>query len=131
MCFIRINPSTAPLTPPGAAPTLTTIYDEAATTISPNNSFPQEPPPTPEPKPKRRKRSSIPFGAKAAKEVVVGTDKEKRRTQTIADSLDLGGDLQTYVETGERSAVVVAEGGEETMTKRTTTAAEMAVGSVS
>lgn len=104
--FIRINPSTAPLSPPGAAPTLTTIYDEAATmpmhipsvTTSPSNSLSKEAP-APKRKSKRRKRSN-PFGAKAAREGVVGTEKEKKRTQTIADSLDLGGDLQIDEENG-------------------------------
>ena len=29
MCFIRVSPKHAPLTPPGAAPTLTSIYDKS------------------------------------------------------------------------------------------------------
>ncbi len=41
----------------------------------------------------------------------MGTDKEKRRTQIIADSLDLGGDLQTFVEGGGNR--VVGEGERE------------------
>lgn len=96
--FIRINPSTAPLNPPGAAPTLTTISEEVApphtssTTTSPSDSLPKEPSALKD-KSKRRKRLNR-FGAKAAKEGVIGTEKEKQRTQTIADSLDLGGDLQ-------------------------------------
>lgn len=132
MCFIRINPSTAPLNPPGAAPTLTTIYDEAAATIqissattSPSNSLSKEPP-TPKQNSKRRKRSN-PFRVKAAKEGVVGTGKEKRRTQTIADSLDLGGDLQMDAENG--GSRVVGE-GDEVLVRRKTVATEIGLGSV-
>ncbi|KAL9071108.1 MAG: hypothetical protein Q9161_004447 [Pseudevernia consocians] len=129
--FIRINPSTAPLNPPGAAPTLTTIYDEAATmqtcstTASPSNSLSKEAP-TPKQKSKRRK-SSNPFRAKAAKEGVVGTEKEKRRTQTIADSLDFGGDLQMDEENGGSS--VVGE-DDERLGRRKIVVTEIGLGSV-
>lgn len=129
--FLRINPSTAPLNPPGAAPTLTTIYDEAATmptssmTTSPSNSLPKDPP-TAKQKSKRRKRSR-PFGAKAAKEGVVGTEKEKKRTQTIADSLDLGADLQMDEENG--GSRVVGE-GDETLGRRKIVATELGLDSV-
>ena len=129
--FIRINPSTAPINPPGAAPTLTTIYDEAATmqtcstTTSPSYSLSKEVP-TPKQKIKRRTRSN-PFRAKAAKEGVVGTEKEKKRTQTIADSLDLGGDLQIDEENGGSRVVGDGDG---TIGRGKTVAAEISLGSV-
>lgn len=128
--FIRINPSSAPLNPPGAAPTLTTIYDEVATiqtstATSPSDSLSKEPLP-PKQKAKRRKRS-IPFHAKAAKEGIEGTAKEKRRTQIIADSLDLGGDLQVDGENGGNR--VVGE-GDATLVKRETVATEIGFGSL-
>ncbi|CAD6569677.1 MAG: hypothetical protein ASARMPREDX12_002877 [Alectoria sarmentosa] len=131
MCFLRINPSAAPLNPPGAAPTLTTIYDEAATmptssmTTSPSNSLPKDPP-TAKQKPKRQKRSR-PFSAKAAKEGVIGTEKEKKRTQTIADSLDLGADLQMD---GENGGSRVVREGEETPGRRRIVATELGLDSV-
>ena len=128
--FIRINPSSAPINPPGAAPTLTTIYDEVATiqistATSPSDSLSKEPLP-PKQKAKRQKRS-IPFAAKAANEGIEGTAKEKRRTQTIADSLDLGGDLQVNEENG--GSRVVGE-GEATLVKRKTVATETGFGSL-
>ena len=131
--FIRINPSTAPLNPPGAAPTLTTIYAEAASmpthvssvTTSPSNSLSKEAP-APQPKCKRRKRSN-PFGAKPAREGVVGTEKEKKRTQTIADSLDLGGDLPMDEKDG--GSRVVGE-GDETLGRRKSVAKEIGSESV-
>ena len=128
--FIRINPSSAPLNPPGAAPTLTTIYDEVATiqtstATSPSDSLSKEPLP-PKQKSKRRKRS-IPFDAKAAKDGVDGTAKEKRRTQTIADSLDLGGDPQVDEENGGKRVV---GDGDETLLKRKTVATEIGFGSL-
>lgn len=125
--FIRINPSTAPLNPPGAAPTLTTISDEVgplqtspSTTTSPSNFLSKESS-TSKNKSKRRKRSN-PFGAKAAKEGVVGTENEKRRTQTIADSLDLGGDLQV-----DEIDEMVGESGQ-TIERRKTVAMEVGLG---
>ena len=130
--FIRINTSTAPLNPPGAAPTLTTIYHEVATvhtsttTTSPSNSLSKEPS-TPKQKSKRRKRSN-PFSAKAAKEGVVGTEKEKKRTQTIADSLDLGGDLQVD---GESDGSRVVGESDQTLGRRKTVATEKAMGPLS
>ncbi len=129
--FIRINPSTAPINPPGAAPTLTTIYDEAATmqtcsaATSPSSSLSKEAP-IPKQKIKRRKRSN-PFRAKAAKEGVLGTEKEKKRTQTIADSLDLGGDLQMDELNGGRR--LVGE-GDATIARRQTVATEIESGPV-
>ena len=128
--FIRINPSSAPLNPPGAAPTLTTIYDEVATiqtsaATSPSDSLSKEPLP-PKQKARRRKRS-IPFAAKAAKEGIEGTAKEKRRTQIIADSLDLGGDLQVDGENG--GSRVVGE-GDATLVERKTVATESGFGSL-
>lgn len=128
--FIRINPSTAPINPPGAAPTLTTIYDEvatiqASTITSLSNSLSKEPS-TPKRRSKRPKRSN-PFSAKAANEAVVGTEKEKKRTQTIADSLDLGGDLQIDEENG--GSRVVGE-GDDTLVRRKTVAPEIGLGSV-
>lgn len=129
--FIRINPSTAPLNPPGAAPTLTTIYDEAATAhtpsmaTSPSNSLSKESA-APQQKSKPRKRSN-PFRAKAAKDGVVGTKKEKKRTQTIADSLDLGGDLQ--VDEEKCGSRMVGE-GDETLGRRKTVATGSGLDSV-
>ncbi|KAL9132334.1 MAG: hypothetical protein Q9175_006494 [Cornicularia normoerica] len=129
--FLRINPSTAPLNPPGAAPTLTTIYDEVTTihisssTTSPSNSL-SKAPSVPKQKSKRRKRSN-PFGPKAAKEGVVGTEKEKKRTQTIADSLDLGGDLNVDEENG--GSRVVGE-GDEMLVRRKAVATDISLGSV-
>lgn len=70
---------------------------------------------------------SNPFRVKAAKEGVVGTGKEKRRTQTIADSLDLGGDLQMDAENG--GSRVVGE-GDEILVRRKTVATEIGSGSV-
>lgn len=130
--FIRINPSTAPLNPPGAAPTLTTINDEPAivhtstiTSPSLSTSLSKEPS-IPKLKSKRRKRTN-PFGAKAAQEGIVGSEKEKRKTQTIADSLDLGGDLQ-IVE--EDSGSTVVEEGDEIAGRRKAVATEIGLGSV-
>ena len=57
----------------------------------------------------------------------MGTEKEKRRTQTIADSLDLGGDLQMDEENG--GSRVVGE-GDETLGRRKTVATETGLGSV-
>lgn len=130
MCFLRINLSSGPLNPPGAAPTLTTICDEATTmhtsmTTSPSNSLSKEPP---QPKQKSKRRmGSNPFAAKAAREGVVGTKVEKKRTQTIADSLDLGGDLQMDEENG--GSRVVGE-GDETLGRRKTVATETGLGPV-
>ena len=57
----------------------------------------------------------------------MGTEKEKRRTQTIADSLDLGADLQIDEENG--GSRVVGE-GDETLGRRKTVAMEVGLGSV-
>lgn len=70
---------------------------------------------------------SNPFAAKAAREGVVGTKVEKKRTQTIADSLDLGGDLQMDEENG--GSRVVGE-GDETLGRRKTVATETGLGPV-
>lgn len=54
----------------------------------------------------------------------MGTEKEKRRTQTIADSLDLGsGDLQVE---GNDGGVVVGE-SEQALGRRKTVATETAL----
>lgn len=102
--FIRINPATAPLTPPGAAPTLTTIYDEANGNVpsefaSPNNFLSKESP-TARVKKKSKRRFRLGSSAKAAPANVgvEGTKKEKKRVQHIADSLDLGADPDAEVE---------------------------------
>lgn len=44
MCFIRVSPKHAPLNPPGAAPTLTSIYDKSFldTTVDTENPTSQE-----------------------------------------------------------------------------------------
>ena len=63
----------------------------------------------------------------------MGTEKEKRRTQIIADSLDLGGDLQTYVEQTtyvESSGSKVAVDSDEMVQRRKTVATEMELASV-
>jgi len=127
--FIRIDPKSAPIHPPGAAPTLTTIYDEgnlpsefaSSATTSPSNSLSKsqsEDPPTTvtakQKKSKRRKRLGLPRGVVAApaSEGINGTEREKKRVQGIADSLDLGGNLETDLGEGvglrEKSASVVS-----------------------
>lgn len=80
----------------------------SSTTTSPSNSLSKGLPASKQ-KPKLRKRSN-PFGAKAAKDGVVGTEKEKKRTQTIADSLDLGGDLQIVEDKGGSRVVGDGDG---------------------
>lgn len=104
--FIRINTASAPLKPPGAAPTLTTIYNEADATIpsefnSPSNSLSKDaaaPASTlaskAKVKPKRMQRLGLSGKAAPASAAVDGTESEKKRVQEIADSLDLGADLE-------------------------------------
>ena len=58
----------------------------------------------------------------------MGTDKEKKRTQTIADSLDFGGDLQVDEESG--GCGVVGGGDETLLGRRKTVATETGLGSV-
>ncbi|MCJ1274414.1 hypothetical protein MMC21_002210 [Puttea exsequens] len=109
MCFLRINTSTAPLNPPGAAPTLTTIYDEAkeytyastSTTTSPSDSLskdPKDPPSTKISQKKKHRFSLTTKPAPASNGLDDATKSEKKRTQEIADSLDLGGDLEAMPE---------------------------------
>ena len=57
----------------------------------------------------------------------MGTEKEKRRTQTIADSLDFGGDLQMDEENGGSS--VVGE-DDERLGRRKIVVTEIGLGSV-
>ncbi|KAL6713492.1 hypothetical protein ACLMJK_008957 [Lecanora helva] len=109
--FIRINPATAPLNPPGAAPTLTTIYDEQAGTIpsdfvSPTNSLSKESPaPAVKRKSKRRHRIGLTGKPAPASAGVEGTKTEKNRTQQIADSLDLGMELSPDLPDGQEADV--------------------------
>ena len=115
--FIRIDPRHAPITPPGAAPTLTTVYADgnipsefASETTSPSNSLSkdcggQKPTKTKGKSSKRKIRFSLPKGVKPApaRTVVDGTEGKKNRIQETADSLDIEGDLVPDGEDGDTS----------------------------
>ena len=109
--FIRINPATAPLNPPGAAPTLTTIYDEHDGVMpsefdSPTNSLSKEAPTsTVKQKPKRKHRLGLAGKPAPGSVAVQGTKNEKKRTQEIADSLDLGLELTPNTTSGKGSDI--------------------------
>jgi len=102
--FIRINPATAPLNPPGAAPTLTTVYDEADSILPSESTFPsnslskESPAATAKQKTKLKHRLRLSGKPAPAGAVVEGTEKEKKRVQGIADSLDLRSDLSADLE---------------------------------
>lgn len=92
--FLRINPASAPINPPGTAPTLTTVYRE--TNAKPPSEF--ESPATSQDLPvakseKKRRRLKFNHKPAPASHGIDGTEMELRRVQTIADSLDLGQEL--------------------------------------
>ena len=121
--FLRINTSTAPLNPPGAAPTLTTIYDEAKCPPPEEFCEPSASTVSHASKSKKPRRLSYTSGkrrfmlAKAAPASVAveGTKAEKKRMQGIADSLDIGEDLEPAIsdqavdETDAKNEAVIAE----------------------
>ncbi|KAL2043046.1 hypothetical protein N7G274_004105 [Stereocaulon virgatum] len=91
MCFLRINPASAPLKPPGAAPTLTTIYRETNARIPSEFESPATSQDLPVAKSeKRRRRLKFHYKPAPTSHDKEGMEMELRRVQTIADSLDHG-----------------------------------------
>ena len=92
--FLRINPASAPLNPPGAAPTLTTIYRETNAKLPSELESPATSQDLPVAK-SEKKRRRLKFNHKPApaSHGIEGTEMDLRRVQTIADTLDLGQEL--------------------------------------
>ncbi|MCJ1452689.1 hypothetical protein MMC28_003032 [Mycoblastus sanguinarius] len=97
MCFLRIDPESAPINPPGAAPTLTTIYDEAGDnpgsefSNSPSNSLSKTSTSHHKDSTSSKDGKKASMRKKSINRLKGSTKAEKKRTQTIADSLDLPG----------------------------------------